>query len=212
MTRGAEPKHVDPTAPAPPVAAPTRRHRDRARSSHRWHSAVSTPGRRRQYFVGRSGDEVAIFRGVNTDFGPLKFYKVYDEHPDQDVGSDAGGAQPGRVGHHRAQPGGCTADRFQPADPATAGVPHRDTYADAHADADADAESDPADDQPGDCDRPVPPAHDGPCGPAPHDRTPLPRTSTTPRVSAHPTVVAPSPPPLTPIPFPSSTQQREGCR
>jgi PPM family protein phosphatase len=29
-----------------------------------------------QYFVGRSGDEVAIFRGVNTDFGPLKFYQV----------------------------------------------------------------------------------------------------------------------------------------
>jgi len=29
-----------------------------------------------QYFVGKSGDEVAIFRGVNTDFGPLKFYKV----------------------------------------------------------------------------------------------------------------------------------------
>jgi PPM family protein phosphatase len=29
-----------------------------------------------QYFVGRSGDEVAIFQGVNTEFGPLKFYKV----------------------------------------------------------------------------------------------------------------------------------------
>jgi len=29
-----------------------------------------------QYFVGRSGDEVAVFRGVNTEFGPLKFYKL----------------------------------------------------------------------------------------------------------------------------------------
>ncbi|HEY7049106.1 MAG TPA: PP2C family serine/threonine-protein phosphatase [Jatrophihabitantaceae bacterium] len=29
-----------------------------------------------QYFVGKSGDEVAIFRGVNTEFGPLKFYTL----------------------------------------------------------------------------------------------------------------------------------------
>jgi hypothetical protein len=28
------------------------------------------------YFVGRDGTEVAIFRGVNTSFGPLKFYEV----------------------------------------------------------------------------------------------------------------------------------------
>jgi protein phosphatase len=31
-----------------------------------------------QYFVGRAGNEVAIFRGVNTEFGPLKFYGVYE--------------------------------------------------------------------------------------------------------------------------------------
>jgi protein phosphatase len=30
-----------------------------------------------QYFVGRDGSEVAIFRGVNTAFGPLKFFGVY---------------------------------------------------------------------------------------------------------------------------------------
>jgi PPM family protein phosphatase len=30
-----------------------------------------------QYFVGRDGSEVAIFRGVNTEFGPLKFFTVY---------------------------------------------------------------------------------------------------------------------------------------
>ncbi|MBN9619523.1 MAG: protein phosphatase 2C domain-containing protein [Actinobacteria bacterium] len=30
-----------------------------------------------QYFVGKAGGDVAIFRGVNTDFGPLKFYNVY---------------------------------------------------------------------------------------------------------------------------------------
>jgi serine/threonine protein phosphatase PrpC len=29
-----------------------------------------------QYFVGRDGTEVAIFRGVNTSFGPLRFYGV----------------------------------------------------------------------------------------------------------------------------------------
>lgn len=29
------------------------------------------------YFVGRDGSEVAIFRGVNTQIGPLKFFDVY---------------------------------------------------------------------------------------------------------------------------------------
>jgi protein phosphatase len=29
------------------------------------------------YFVGKDGSEVAIFRGVNTQFGPLKFFNVY---------------------------------------------------------------------------------------------------------------------------------------
>ncbi|MDT4891340.1 MAG: family protein phosphatase [Pseudonocardiales bacterium] len=29
------------------------------------------------YFVGRDGTEVAIFRGVDTQFGPLKFFNVY---------------------------------------------------------------------------------------------------------------------------------------
>ncbi|SOD70832.1 protein phosphatase [Jatrophihabitans sp. GAS493] len=29
-----------------------------------------------QYFVGQDGSEVAIFRGVNTAFGPVKFYNV----------------------------------------------------------------------------------------------------------------------------------------
>ena len=31
-----------------------------------------------QYFVGRDGTEVAIFQGVNTAFGPLRFYSVSD--------------------------------------------------------------------------------------------------------------------------------------
>jgi protein phosphatase len=30
-----------------------------------------------QFFVGRAGEDVAIFKGVNADFGPLKFYNVY---------------------------------------------------------------------------------------------------------------------------------------
>jgi len=29
-----------------------------------------------QYFVGQDGSEVAIFRGVNTEFGPVKFFSV----------------------------------------------------------------------------------------------------------------------------------------
>jgi protein phosphatase len=29
------------------------------------------------YFVGRDGSEVAIFRGINTQFGPLKFFNVH---------------------------------------------------------------------------------------------------------------------------------------
>jgi protein phosphatase len=39
----------------------------------------------RQYFVGQDGSEVAIFRGVNTQFGPLKFFEV-DENTNIDVG------------------------------------------------------------------------------------------------------------------------------
>jgi PPM family protein phosphatase len=31
-----------------------------------------------QYYVGRAGDEVAIYRGVNAAFGPIKFSEVYE--------------------------------------------------------------------------------------------------------------------------------------
>ena len=30
-----------------------------------------------QYYVGKAGSEVAIYRGVNASFGPLKFSEVY---------------------------------------------------------------------------------------------------------------------------------------
>jgi protein phosphatase len=30
----------------------------------------------KQYFVGRDGNEVAVFRGVNTHFGPVSLYSV----------------------------------------------------------------------------------------------------------------------------------------
>jgi protein phosphatase len=30
-----------------------------------------------QYFVGKAGENVAIYQGVNADFGPLKFYNVH---------------------------------------------------------------------------------------------------------------------------------------
>lgn len=33
----------------------------------------------RQYYVGKSGDLVAVFKGVNTAFGPLKFYSVVEQ-------------------------------------------------------------------------------------------------------------------------------------
>ncbi|HEV2888078.1 MAG TPA: protein phosphatase 2C domain-containing protein, partial [Jatrophihabitans sp.] len=32
----------------------------------------------RQYFVGRDGDEVAVFRGVNAHFGPVSLYSVIE--------------------------------------------------------------------------------------------------------------------------------------
>jgi serine/threonine protein phosphatase PrpC len=80
MTRGNEPQHVD-----------------RPRRARRWLRRLvvtlivlvvligGTGGfyawTQSQYFVGQSGDEVAIFRGVNTDFGPLKFYKVSSNTP-----------------------------------------------------------------------------------------------------------------------------------
>jgi serine/threonine protein phosphatase PrpC len=31
-----------------------------------------------QYFVGREGGEVAVFRGVNTEFGPIRLYSVIE--------------------------------------------------------------------------------------------------------------------------------------
>jgi protein phosphatase len=31
-----------------------------------------------QYFVGKDGNEVAVFRGVNAQFGPIKFFEVQE--------------------------------------------------------------------------------------------------------------------------------------
>lgn len=101
---------IDPTEPAPPPVetSPAERaarmtrvevphHVDQPRRGRRWVRrlvitavilAVLVGGTagfyawtQSQYFVGRSGDEVAIFRGVNTDFGPLKFYQVSENTP-----------------------------------------------------------------------------------------------------------------------------------
>jgi protein phosphatase len=33
-----------------------------------------------QYFVGKDGSQVAIFKGVNAEFGPLKFFSVYENY------------------------------------------------------------------------------------------------------------------------------------
>src|SRR4051794_11195252 len=41
-----------------------------------------------QYFVGKDGSEVAIFRGVNTQFGPIKFFEV-QENTDLKLGHRA---------------------------------------------------------------------------------------------------------------------------
>jgi protein phosphatase len=34
-----------------------------------------------QYFVGRNGDTVAIYQGVDTDIGPISFYSLYENEP-----------------------------------------------------------------------------------------------------------------------------------
>jgi protein phosphatase len=72
-----------PEAPAP-VAAPRRR-----RSWRPWLVALGViilvvaalggtyAWTQTQYFVGKAGANVAIYRGVNTEFGPLKFFNVY---------------------------------------------------------------------------------------------------------------------------------------
>jgi serine/threonine protein phosphatase PrpC len=80
MTRGHAPAHVDP---------PRRRRRWLRRLVFTLVLLVVLIGgtggfyawTQTQYFVGRSGDEVAIFRGVNTEFGPLKFYEVSKNTP-----------------------------------------------------------------------------------------------------------------------------------
>ena len=74
--------------PAPPEPAPT--HAPRRR--FRWRPWLIALGAialvigalggtyawtQTQYFVGKAGADVAIYRGVNTEFGPLKFFTVY---------------------------------------------------------------------------------------------------------------------------------------
>jgi protein phosphatase len=70
--------------PAPQPQAPTRRARWRGPLIVAIVLAVIFGGlagayaiTQTNYFVGRDGNEVAIFRGVNTQFGPLKFFNVY---------------------------------------------------------------------------------------------------------------------------------------
>lgn len=70
--------------PAPQPQAPTRRARWRGPLIVAVVLAVIIGGlagayaiTQTNYFVGRDGNEVAIFRGVNTQFGPLKFFNVY---------------------------------------------------------------------------------------------------------------------------------------
>ncbi len=53
-----------------------------------------------QYFVGADGDEVAVFRGVDTAFGPLKFFSV-EKHTALKVADlTPGVADSGPCGHH----------------------------------------------------------------------------------------------------------------
>ncbi len=74
-----------------PPAAPLPIVRKRVRRRGRWRTPVLIIGllalviaiaigtyswTQTQYFVGRDGDEVAVFRGVDTQFGPLKFFNV----------------------------------------------------------------------------------------------------------------------------------------
>ena len=76
-----------------------------------------------QYFVGADGDEVAIFRGVDTQFGPLKFFSVQAAHRPAGRRSDPGRADPGAGRHHRLEPAATPTDDRQPAArPAAAAV------------------------------------------------------------------------------------------
>ncbi|MDT4926333.1 MAG: family protein phosphatase [Pseudonocardiales bacterium] len=73
--------------PKPAEASPAKPHR-RVRSWRPWLVVVGVLAllvaglggayawTQTQYFVGRAGTDVAIYRGVNTEFGPLKFFNV----------------------------------------------------------------------------------------------------------------------------------------
>jgi serine/threonine protein phosphatase PrpC len=79
-TRAARMSHTEPVEP-PPVPQARRGHR-------RWLVsalvglllvAAAVGGylwTQKQYFVGKDGNEVAVFRGVNTHFGPVSLYSV----------------------------------------------------------------------------------------------------------------------------------------
>ena len=83
-------------APAPSVTRGRRRHERPSRPHHdrdwSWKPWVITAGivvllaaalagtylwTQSQYFVGRADSDVAIYKGVNTEFGPVKFFNVY---------------------------------------------------------------------------------------------------------------------------------------
>jgi protein phosphatase len=71
--------------PSPQAAPPARRRR----SWKRWAIALAVlvvviaglggtyAWTQTQYFVGKAGSDVAVFRGVDTEFGPLKFFNLY---------------------------------------------------------------------------------------------------------------------------------------
>ncbi len=73
-----------PTVPGPAAVAPSWWHRWRGSLQIAVIVAVllgalggTYAWTRTQYFVGKDGAEVAIFRGVNTKFGPLTFFGLY---------------------------------------------------------------------------------------------------------------------------------------
>ena len=75
-----------------------------------------------QYFVGKDGSEVAIFRGVNAQFGPIKFFEVQENTDLKLADLTAAARSQVDVRHHRERSREGPADQVQPARPAPATV------------------------------------------------------------------------------------------
>ena len=178
-----------------------------------------------QYFVGKSGDEVAIFRGVNTDFGPLKFYKVAKSTPIKmaDLTPVAQGqVESGITAHSEGGAQrivGNLLTQLLPPCPTATPTPTPSTTPSSRATAIVPSKTPPRTPSRTPPRRVTPTkrstaAHIAAQVPAPHETSAHPTTLHP--TSARPTVatptITPTVTPSTPVPVPTTTQPREGCR